>query len=318
MSAPASVHGTLGMSGYGPGTAVATLAAVLFAVGAVLQHEAASASGSGKGPDLRQLITRPAWLAGQSATATGTLLQVLALGLAPVAIVQPLLAAGLVVALGMRAMRTRCVPTPTEVVGAVLTVGGLAVFLVAAKPRRGAPHHLPHPVAVIGIAVVAVLLVLGTARLKRGVAGALACGCAGGIAAGVAAVLISIALRILHTQGLVHVLSSSALWGALVVAVVAQLGAQQAYARGSLSWSMPALVLLDPLAAIPAARFLLGERLEPGHAVVWAPAGLVAAIGVVLLSRSGEDCRRPFRIRQPAAAPDARLAPHGECKTDEN
>jgi drug/metabolite transporter (DMT)-like permease len=287
---------------------VAALAAVLFAVGAVLQHEAASASGSGRGPDLRQLVTRPVWLVGQSATATGTLLQVVALGLAPVAIVQPLLAAGLVVALGLRAVRTRCIPTPAEVLGAVLTVGGLAVFLVAAKPRAGEPHRLPHPAAVIAIAVLAVLLVAVTARMKRGVAGALACGCAGGIAAGVAAVLISIALRILRTQGLVHMLSSSALWGAVGVAVVAQLGAQQAYARGSLSWSMPALVLLDPLAAIPAARFLLGERLEPGHAVVWLPAAAVAAVGVVLLSRSGEDCRRPFRIGRPADLPAARAA----------
>jgi len=308
MAAPGSVHGSLAMAGYGPGTVVAALAAVLFAVGAVLQHEAASASGSGRGPDLRQLVTRPAWLAGQGATATGTLLQVVALGLAPVAIVQPLLAAGLVVALGLRAVRARCIPTPAEVLGAVLTVGGLAVFLVAAKPRAGEPHHLPHPAAVIAIAVLAVLLVAVTARMKRGVAGALACGCAGGIAAGVAAVLISIALRILRTQGLVHMLSSSALWGAVGVAIVAQLGAQQAYARGSLSWSMPALVLLDPLAAIPAARFLLGERLEPGHAVVWLPAAAVAAVGVVLLSRSGEDCRRPFRIGRPADLAAARAA----------
>jgi hypothetical protein len=303
---------------YGPGTAVACLAAVLFAVGAVLQHEAATASGSHKGPDLRQLVTRPAWIAGQSATAAGTLLQVVALGLAPVAIVQPLLAAGLVVALGMRAVRTRCVPIRDEILGAVLTVGGLAVFLVAAKPRAAAPHRIPSPVAVIAIAAVAVVLVAGTARLKRGAFGALACGCAAGIAAGVAAVLISIALRILRTQGLTHVLSSSALWGALVVAIVAQLGAQQAYARGSLSWSMPALVLLDPLAAIPAARFLLGERLEPGHAVVWLPAAVVACVGVVLLSRTGEDCRRPFRIRRPADVLPALLGDPVAGKADKN
>jgi hypothetical protein len=45
---------------------------------------------------------------------------------------------------------------------------------------------------------------------------------------------------------------------------------------------------MDPLAAIPAAKWLLGERLAPGHAVVWVPAGIVAAIGVVLLARTGE------------------------------
>ena len=302
MHALGRLHVPEGIAGYLPGTVVAAVAAVLFAVGAVLQHEAASVSRSDKGLDLRRLVTRPIWIAGQSATVAGTLLQVVALGLAPVAIVQPMLAGSLVVALGLRAVREHCLPTPTEVLGAALTVGGLAVFLVAAKPAAGSPHRLPHPAAVITIAVVAVLLVAVTARMRHGVAGALACGCAGGIAAGVAAVLISIALRILSTQGVLHMLASSALWGAIGVAIVAQLGSQQAYARGALHWSMPALVLLDPLAAIPAARFLLGERLEPGHAVVWGPAALVAAVGVVLLSRSGEDCRRPLRFRDRSRA----------------
>jgi hypothetical protein len=66
---------------------------------------------------------------------------------------------------------------------------------------------------------------------------------------------------------------------------------------------MPALVLLDPLAAVPVARLLLGERLEPGHAAVWGPAALVAAIGVVLLSRTGEDVHLPLVIREPQATP---------------
>jgi len=77
-----------------------------------------------------------------------------------------------------------------------------------------------------------------------------------------------------------------------VVAVVAVLGGQQAYARGSLAWSLPALILLDPLAAVPAARLLLGERLEPGHAGIWLPAAIVAGIGVVILARTGEPHER--------------------------
>ena len=89
-----------------------------------------------------------------------------------------------------------------------------------------------------------------------------------------------------------HAMAGVALWGAIVVAVVAVLGGQQAYARGSLAWSLPAPILLDPLAAIPAARLLLGERLEPGHAAIWLPAAIVAGIGVVVLARTGEPARR--------------------------
>lgn len=270
------------------GLLLAALAAVLFAVGAVLQHEAAEASTSADGLRLRRLVTRPKWALGQGATLLGTGSQVAALALAPVAVVQPVLAAALVVALGLRALRNRQAPLRLELVGAGLTTGGLAVFLVAARPAAAATHHPPSTLAVLAAVVVSVVLVAVATLFGRGAHGALACGSAAGIAAGIAAVLISIGLRSLHEGGWVHALAGIAVWGALVVAVVAQLGGQQAYARGSLAWSLPALILLDPLAAIPAARLLLGERLEPGHAAVWLPAAAVAAVGVVLLARTGQ------------------------------
>ncbi|WP_409186555.1 hypothetical protein F9C11_20915 [Amycolatopsis sp. VS8301801F10] len=71
---------------------MAAVAALLFAFGSVLQHEAALRSTSAKGLDLRQLVPRPVWKIGQGGTALGTVLQVVALALATVAIVQPLLA----------------------------------------------------------------------------------------------------------------------------------------------------------------------------------------------------------------------------------
>jgi drug/metabolite transporter (DMT)-like permease len=270
------------------GLLLAALAAVLFAVGAVLQHEAAEHSTSASGLSLRRLVTRPRWVLGQSATLLGTGSQVAALALAPVAVVQPMLAVALVIALGLRAVRTRQAPLRLELLGAGLTTLGLAVFLLAARPAEGASKPAPSPLAVITAVVVSVLLVAVATLLGRGAHGALACGSAAGIAAGIAAVLISVGLRSLREGGWVHALAGSALWGALVVAVVAVLGGQQAYARGSLAWSLPALILLDPLTAVPAARLLLGERLEPGHAAVWLPAAAVAAVGVVVLARTGE------------------------------
>jgi drug/metabolite transporter (DMT)-like permease len=270
------------------GLGLAILAAVLFAVGAVLQHEAAEESTSASGLSLRRLASRPRWAVGQGATALGTGSQVAALALAPVAMVQPVLAAGLVVALGLRAVRKHQAPLRLELLGAALTTGGLALFLVAAQPAAGPSRPPPSSLAVIAAVVVSVVLVAVATLFGRGAHGALACGSAGGIAAGIAAVLISVGLRSLREGGVVHALAGVTLWGAIVVAVVAVLGGQQAYARGSLSWSLPALILLDPLAAVPAARLLLGERLEPGHAAVWLPAAAVAAVGVVVLARTGE------------------------------
>jgi hypothetical protein len=290
-----------------PGTALAMASAVLFGVGAVLQHHAATSTTGHRGLRLRDMIRHPSWVAGQLSTTAGSGLQVAALALAPVAIVQPLLAAGLVVALALRTLRSRCWPTGPELLGAALTAGGLAVFLIAARPAPGPPGRLPHLLAVIAATVLGLAVVAAATRLRRGAFGALACGIAAGLAAGIAAVLISSALKVLTDDGLVRALTGPDLWAAIVMAVAAQIGAQQAFSRGALTWSLPALTVLDPLAAIPAARFLLGERLEPGHAAVWLPAGVVAAFGIVLLARSAEHCRRPIPLR--------RRAGHGRRET---
>src|SRR3954451_24730732 len=89
-------------AGYGLGTAIAVLSAVLFAVGAVLQHEAAESSTSAAGLSWRRLVTRRGWGVAQLATVSGACLQGAALGRAPVAVVQLVLAVALVVALAIR------------------------------------------------------------------------------------------------------------------------------------------------------------------------------------------------------------------------
>src|SRR3954452_7868731 len=281
-------HGHLGAGSPLAGLLLAALAAVLFAVGAVLQHEAAERSRTPTGLSLRMMMKRRRWMLGQAATMAGTGTQVAALAVAPVAVVQPVLAVGLVVALGLRAIRTKQAPLKLELFGAALTTGGLAVFLLAARPEAGRDVPPPSSLAVIAAVVISILLVAGATLLGRGAHGALACGSAAGIAAGIGAVLISVGVRSLQEGGWVHALAGVAVWGAIIVAVVAVLGGQQASSRGALAWSLPALILLDPLAAIPAARLLLGEHLEPGHAAVWLPAAVVAGIGVVLLARTGE------------------------------
>ena len=202
---------------------------------------------------------------GQAATISGPA-QVAALAVAPVAVVQPMLAVTLVVGLGFRAVRNRQAPLRQELIGAALTTGGLAVFLFAARPASGVGEPQPSNLAVFTAVVLSIALVLGATVLGHGDDGALACGSAAGIAAGIAAVLISVGIRSLQEDGWAGALAGVAVWGAIVVALVAILAGQQAYARGSLAWSLPALILLDPLGAVPAAALLLGERLEPGQA----------------------------------------------------
>lgn len=72
--------------------------------------------------------------------------------------------------------------------------------------------------------------------------------------------------------------------------------------------SLPALTVIDPLAAVPAARLLLHERLEPGHAAVWLPAAAVAAVAsccsdatVNVAGARSAGVRPPRPHRQPPA-----------------
>jgi hypothetical protein len=273
------------------GLGLAAAAAALFAIGAVLQHEAAELSTTATGLSLRRLMKRRRWMLGQAATMLGTGTQVAALAVAPVAVVQPGLAVTLVIGLGLRAVRTKQAPVRLELVGAALTTVGLAVFLLAAKPAAAAEQPPPSSLQVLVAVGLSVALVAGATLFGHGPHGALACGSAAGIAAGIAAVLISVGIRSLREGGWAHALAGVAVWGAVIVAAIAILGGQQAYSRGSLAWSLPALILLDPLSAVPAARLLLGERLEPGHAVIWVPAAAIAAVGVILLARTGQPRR---------------------------
>jgi drug/metabolite transporter (DMT)-like permease len=279
---------------HGLGISLAAASAVLFAVGAVAQQEVAAATSTEGKLDLRRLLTRPAWLAGHAATLAAVVLQVLALGLAPVSVVQPLLASGLVVALGIRSVRDRRFPSTNDLLGAGLATGGLAVFLVAARPADVTRDRIPGTVAILVAALVALAMVAAIGRVKEGPRGALTSGLAAGIAMGVAAVLISAAMNTFGHVGLVAALRNPAPWTALVVGIAAEYACQQAFSKGALAWSLPALTVSDPLAAVPVALILLGERLEPGRAAVWAPAAIVALVGVVLLATSREQRRAPI------------------------
>jgi drug/metabolite transporter (DMT)-like permease len=277
-----------GVGAHLPGTVLGAMSALCFAVGAVVEQEATLASTSDGHLDLRQLVRRPAWLAGQGANVAGIVLQVFALALAPVSIVQPLLAGGLVVALGIRSVKDRRWPVGRDLLGATMAAGGLAVFLAAAHPADVTRDRVPGNLAVLGAALVALALVALARRAREGRRGALGAGLAAGVAMGIAAVLISAALTTFGSEGLEDALTGPAVWGAVVVGIGAQLACQQAFSRGSLAWSLPVLTVADPLAAVPAARWLLGEQLEPGHAWVWGTAAVVAAVGVVLLARAVE------------------------------
>jgi hypothetical protein len=114
-----------------------------------------------------------------------------------------------VVALGIRAVREGCAPSRVELLGAVCAVGGLAVFLGAARPAPGLPEHLPSSLVVAAAVVVCLGLVAMAGRLPHGPVGALICGAIAEVVAGAAAVLISTALEVLGQGAAMRVRVSS-------------------------------------------------------------------------------------------------------------
>jgi drug/metabolite transporter (DMT)-like permease len=119
--------------------ALALAAALLFALGTVLQQRAGleePASGPSSGL-LIQMARRPVWLAGIGADALGFGCQAAALGFGRLAVVQPLLVASVVFALPLGAKLTRQRVRRIDVGAALLVTAALVAFLTIADPSGG-------------------------------------------------------------------------------------------------------------------------------------------------------------------------------------
>jgi hypothetical protein len=147
------------------GTALAVAAATMFGLGTVLQAEVAATAPAADALRVRLLVRlarSPRWLVGAVVTLVGWALQVAALLLAPVTVVQPALAftvvAVLVLAWGMTDERLG----RREATAACVIAAGIGA-VAALSPARSVGHASPGPLA----AVIAVLVAAGAAPLVR-------------------------------------------------------------------------------------------------------------------------------------------------------
>ena len=101
---------------------------------------------------LGRLIKRPRWLGGTALSGAGALLQVYALTLAPLTIVQPLLALGLVLLLALSSVVLHERVGRWELVGVAAIVCGVVVVTLVADPGVGSSGDP------VGVAVLVLLL----------------------------------------------------------------------------------------------------------------------------------------------------------------
>lgn len=156
----------------GIGIAAALAAAVANAMAVVLQASEARRSPSREGMHaslLVRLAHRPRWLAGSGLIAVGGVLQILALALAPIAIVQPTLATDMLWLLAVARLRLHQQVGLPEGLGALAILAGLTAVILASPA-----HALVHPGSGLVLPVVvvagagALASVLGRARPRAG------------------------------------------------------------------------------------------------------------------------------------------------------
>ncbi len=266
----------------------ALVAALLFAVAAVAQHRAAAAV-----PEEHSLVgtllRSPRWWAGVGGDAGGYAMQVVALALGAVLLVQPILVSALVFALPLSARLTGRRVGARNWAAALALVAALACFLVVGNPSEG-DSNAPLGDWIVPLAILlgavggAVALALGTAD---GGLRALLFGAAGGALFGLAAALTSYVTD-LFEHGLGHVVGSWQTWALVAAGLIGVYFQQRAFQAGSLTASLPAVTIAEPLAAAFLGLTVLDEQLRTNGfgVVITAFAVVVMCVTAIQLSRA--------------------------------
>lgn len=233
----------------------ALLSALAVAFSTSVQHQAAEhapPSVTGAWGLLGHLVRRPLWLAGQVLGTLALVMHALALSFGPIALVQPVVISGIVLAVPVRAAISRHRPGTREVGAVVLAALGLAVFLIVSAPSSGrrAGLGLLSLTMVIGCLVVAMVAIVLGQRVVDATRRAFLLGVAAGLMFALVAVLLKMSLDGFKADGLLPLLGT---WPPYVL-VVAGLGGvlcnQLAYRAARLSSSMPVLNVVDCLVAL--------------------------------------------------------------------
>jgi len=239
------------------GTAVAS--ATGFAASTSLQHHAAGSAPEGtKGlwPFVRYLLSTPSWLLGQFLALMSFFLHAVALHYGPLALVQPIVVSGVVIAIPARSLMSRRWPSAREVAAVAVATAGIAVFLVATDPSEGhnaGPTWQPFLFVLAGIALASATVwtsVILAHRLRRPRRSAALLGVSAGILFGMVAGLVKLTIGIGLDDGIPEVLATWPLWLLLLCGAGGILSNQRAYTLAALSASLPVLNIANVVAAL--------------------------------------------------------------------
>lgn len=302
---------------------VGLAAAFAFAVSSSLKHVSA-----GQVPDaqdlrpnklrvfIRSTLSHPLWLGGIVADLVGFVLQAIALHLGALALVQPLLVAGLLFTLVLRAIYERNVGR-REVVWASVLTAALVGFLVVSGTRGAKAAHADRgpalAAALIGIALAAACVRLGQIQSSRGRAAALMGVALGAVYAATAGLLKALTDIGLHSP--VALISSWQLYALIVLGALGLLLTQLTFQAGPLTASLPAMATIDPLLSIVIGVVVYDEHINGGPGAGAVLIGLLLVLGTAVLQLSRTEARhKPQREELIEALADSSV-PAGQWAT---
>jgi len=274
---------------------LAVAAAVALAYGAHFQNAAVVADSTKKvktkgGLSLKQLLallSRPQWLSGTAFMGAGIVLQLGALTLAPLIVVQPIGAVALVITslLNARATKTR-ISRPTLIAVGFCTVGIAAFVAMASGVAHETELNDDRLREVLGI-LLTILVIFGVLFFTIGKRmQALTYVACAGVLYGFVATLAKVVIQRIYQQQfeLLTILCLVALIGAV------SLGGwfvQNAYSSGPPDLVIAGLTVIDPLVAVSIGIVVLGEAKDADFFTIlgWLISAIVAMIGVYLLSK---------------------------------
>jgi hypothetical protein len=280
---------------------LAVLAAVALAFGAQFQNQAVS-KGREKAPRVRgflsirelgRLFVRPRWISGLGLMGLGMVLQLSALTLAPLIVVQPIGAIALVVTSLLNARSTKTPLNRATIMAIGLSTFGVGGFVVTAS-RVASQVELTDQnlLRVLGLLVVilsafAVLFfTLGKkAKALNYILGA-------GVLYGFVATLAKVVIQRLYQMDY-DLLTALALVCMVGAVLLGGWFVQNAFSSGPPDLVIAGLTVIDPMVAVGIAIGVLGEAQQAsvGSIVVFCLSGAVAISGVYLLSRVHPELR---------------------------
>jgi drug/metabolite transporter (DMT)-like permease len=269
-------------------------AAAAFALTSILQHRAARAATPRRALDPRlllQLLRNRLWLIGTVVDVIGIGLHAIALGLGPLALVQPLVAGGILLAVPLDCALDRRPLSRSAFVGVLSGTAGLAGFVLAAAPAGGTDSPArPALAAALGCCIAAAA---GCLAIQR-IADRSWRGCLLGLAAGLTYAGSGSLVKV--TVGLVgHGIGAVVLdWPPYALIVIGGLGLtlnQNAFQSRPLQPALLSLTLATPAASAAIGVLAFGEHLTGSRpqTVVAVIAAATMAIGVLISSRSQPD-----------------------------